>query len=682
MAESTCLFELELFDTDVPDHYRANVRLQLPRLAAGPPISGAISLGLVDLLACSDATSYRNLLTKCIFEDREIDKAFSRARDSADSSNSPLRIRIIIDSVESPLHGVNWELLGEESFPLATNSRRLLSRYLRPSSRPLRAPSERLRAVVLIANPRKAGDSELTAPTIDVRAQLESIKALLRAEGTVTPLIGPDANREKLLRQIAAGVDIVYIVCHGILRNLHPTLWFETDNQQLQLVDGRELARDIYGLTALPPLLVVFGSCQSAGGGRPSERADHGLLSSVGAVMVSAGVPAVVGMQGIIQQDTSLRFFEVFFKDLLPDGQVERAMSSARQSVKDMSDWWMPTLLLSKDDGQLWAPRHARQQFPDWDILLDKIEQGMCTPILGSEAVPAFSNRQFASALISEMEAELQVEGSIGSPDELPWVGQLYKVLRGNREMSERFEAFLRSRLREDGFVLRPDETISEAVSRWGRENADAGQLQVLNDLASLPFPYFVTTNPDALLEQCLASENNGKRPLSQICPWRDRIKDIQALDPEAKLNATVDNPLVYHLFGALKSPHQSVSSVVLTEDDFFTHLLWVASHHQLITIRSVLCGSSLLFLGFHLQDWEFRILLRCIQTLPGSSLLQEYTHAAVQIPLDTDPDKRKKIQDQLRTFFRGSNIRLSIYYGDARDFVAELKQRWAVRHP
>lgn len=42
---------------------------------------------------------------------------------------------------------------------------------------------------------------------------------------------------------------------------------------------------------ALPPQLVVLGSCQSAGGDQLSERSDRGFLSSIGVRLLAAGVP-------------------------------------------------------------------------------------------------------------------------------------------------------------------------------------------------------------------------------------------------------------------------------------------------------------------------------------------------------------------------------------------------------
>ncbi len=102
------------------------------------------------------------------------------------------------------------------------------------------------------------------------------------------------------------------------------------------------------------------------------------------------------------------------------------------------------------------------------------------------------------------------------------------------------------------------------------------------------------------------------------------------------------------------------------------------ASVHVNRGAGSALCNSALLFLGFHLQDWEFRTLLRCIDmVLQGSELQSMKTHGAVQIPPGGDPDKQAQAQSALQNFFKHTNIRLSIYYGTVQEFSSELKRQY-----
>src|SRR5215469_3443533 len=90
------LFEIELAGTGTPSQYTASVRVQLPNHGFDVLSACKLNLSIDDLRACRDDIGYTQKLTERVFQDRELDKAFARARDFADYSNSALRIRIII----------------------------------------------------------------------------------------------------------------------------------------------------------------------------------------------------------------------------------------------------------------------------------------------------------------------------------------------------------------------------------------------------------------------------------------------------------------------------------------------------------------------------------------------------------------------------------------------------------
>src|SRR5215469_2759811 len=135
-----CVFELQLSPTPTVYQYGASVSVRLVGQSDYHLPSSTMDLPIEELRAlrvAQDDNAYRNLLTKSFFADHELDKAFGSARDVADLTNCKLRIRILIDPEAKDLHAVNWELLGDfgrgkEPTPVATNLRRLLSRYLTP----------------------------------------------------------------------------------------------------------------------------------------------------------------------------------------------------------------------------------------------------------------------------------------------------------------------------------------------------------------------------------------------------------------------------------------------------------------------------------------------------------------------------------------------------------------------
>jgi hypothetical protein len=132
--------------------------------------------------------------------------------------------------------------------------------------------------------------------------------------------------------------------------------------------------------------------------------------------------------------------------------------------------------------------------------------------------------------------------------------------------------------------------------------------------------------------------------------------------------------PLVYHLFGHLARRR----SLVITEDDYFDFLIGITRDKDLVPsgVRRAFADSSLMFLGFRLDEWDFRVLFRSIVNQEGDRR-KEHTHVAVQI----DPEEGSTIEpDRARTYlekyFQGSNI--TIYWGSTESFIKQLHDAWA----
>ena len=87
------------------------------------------------------------------------------------------------------------------------------------------------------------------------------------------------------------------------------------------------------------------------------------------------------------------------------------------------------------------------------------------------------------------------------------------------------------------------------------------------------------------------------------------------------------------------------------------------------------LADTALLFLGFKLDEWSFRVLFRSIMNQEGGGRRARYAHVAAQI----DPEEGRILEPErarryLETYFQGS--RMSIYWGSVEDFVTELMRR------
>jgi hypothetical protein len=90
---------------------------------------------------------------------------------------------------------------------------------------------------------------------------------------------------------------------------------------------------------------------------------------------------------------------------------------------------------------------------------------------------------------------------------------------------------------------------------------------------------------------------------------------------------------------------------------------------------------SSLLFLGFRLDDWRFRVLFRMIVTRPGTETMKNLSHVGVQVnPDEHDLADVERARKYMERYFRGKDTpaEISIYWGSVSEFLKELKQHLA----
>ncbi|HZD55153.1 MAG TPA: SIR2 family protein, partial [Anaerolineales bacterium] len=197
--------------------------------------------------------------------------------------------------------------------------------------------------------------------------------------------------------------------------------------------------------------------------------------------------------------------------------------------------------------------------------------------------------------------------------------------------------------------------------------------------IAELPLPIYITTNFNALLSSAL--KEAGKDPQVVLCPWNEYVEQAESIyDREPEYFPSPERPLVYHLFGQFDEP----DSVVLTEDDYFDFLIGVTSNNKLVppAVRRALTDTALLFLGFQMDDWNFRVLFRSIISRQGGGRRDRYAHIAAQIEPEEgrilEPERARRYLENY--FSKGADI--SIYWGSTVDFMKELQQHLKRNHP
>ncbi len=614
--------------------------------------------------------------------------AFSQARAIAASAGIPLRLRLRIGASAPELHGLHWEMLVDPArldapayVPLATDQNLLFSRYLTSSDwRVVRIkPRGELHALVIVSGPQDLGRLSLAA--IDVPA--ETALARQGLDDIPTDVL-PGENKRATLNQITAALqaeslDILYLVCHGALKNGQPFIILEDEAGQADIIPGSQLVQRLYEVQNRPRLVVLV-SCQSAGDG------EGNVLSAIGPQLVEIGVPAVLAMQGKLSMETAAQFLPVFFRELQRDGQIDRAMAAARGAVRDRLDFWVPALYLRLKSGRLWyqpgfsGDQQGSEKFP---ALLRNINRGRCTPILGPGLVEPL--------LGSLREVALRWADTFRYPmapherESLPQVAQFLVVNQDAQFPFDDLEALLKKHIM-DTFqadlpeVLRSSKvSLNQLISAVGCTRRARNPLDPHRLLAGMPLPIFITANQDSLLEDALAEA--GKRPHPVLCPWNEFIEQEKTIfDLQGDYEPDPKQPVVFHLFGSWDLP----DSVVLTEDHYFDFLIGITGNKDLIPeqVRQSLADASLLFLGFQTNEWSFRVIFRSLIAQPGANRRSRYAHIAAQIePEDgriLEPIRARRYLEQY--FLKGATIggstSIDIYWGSPEEFMAEFARQ------
>ncbi len=698
--------EIGLYHWDA-DHYAIDLRFDAPGqpVTTRPYQSNPVQFDRARLRELAlDPRGYGELLWQSLFADDNVREFFARCTACAEGYRNaqgepqplPLRLRLYISPGAPEMHALLWETL-RQPLPanwLVTSERTFFCRYLISSeARPIRPVPDTpaaLKALVMIADPSdlagyRPGGRIL--PPVDVKGEGERAHASLAGLDVselsrLAAVAGQPPRRATLDNLTAAlrdGCDFLYLVCHGALVGGEPVLWLENATGTVDTVAAAELVERLRELKSLPRL-VVLASCQSAGTGADARSDDGGALAALGPRLAEAGIPAVLAMQGNVSMATVEAFMPVLFRELVRNnGQIDRALAVARGAVRDRPDWWMPVLFLRLKTGRLWggpATDGDDRKFTQWPVLLQRLQEGNCTPVLGSGMTEALigTTREIARRWAETYRFPLAPHDR----DDLPQVAQYLEVVLDRSFPRGELNFYLRRQLRrrfaDDLAALPSDASLDDLLLRAAEALRQRTPLEPHALLAALPFPVYVTTNGDSLLAEALTKVTAGGQPK------RPTVRVFSAdSDAEGPLPAppSVAAPLVYHLFGHLRD----TDSLVLTEDDYFDFLINAAGKRRQIPpeVRRRLTKSSLLFLGFRLEEWDFRVLVRTINALEGSDLLQNYSQVAVQLdPEDgkfLEPDSARRYLEK-HTRFAGKSI--SIYWGKVEQFLDELGREWA----
>lgn len=276
----------------------------------------------------------------------------------------------------------------------------------------------------------------------------------------------------------------------------------------------------------------------------------------------------------------------------------------------------------------------------DWDTLLPRIREGKCTPFIGAGACEGSLplGAQIAQEWAQEHGYPLEDESDLAR------VAQYLAVTHD---------------------PMFPKETLIRRFQESDCQQPDFGEADEPHSvLAKLPLPVYLTTNYDDFMVRALRS--GGKDPHREICRWNRFIEqEPSVFDLEEGFEPTVARPVVFHLHGR----EDLAESLVLTEDDYLDFLVSVWRRQVLpLRIERALSGASLLFVGYSLRDWTFRVLFRGIVGSMEGSLRR------ISIAVQLGPDNANA-RRYLDSYY--NHLDVKVYWGTARQFAAELATRW-----
>jgi hypothetical protein len=541
-----------------------------------------------------------------------------------------------------------------------------------------------LRALVAIADPRDIHEytpNKRTLARVQVEEELKRARSALTGFRDVEVLANGDATLARLLGGLEAGVDVLYLVCHGALIDKVPLLYLEKEDGTVDRVDGRTLVERLTGLPKRPTV-VMLCSCQSAAGEDEQwSSVDEGDLSALGPRLAGAGVSAVVAMQGNVTMTTSGEFTLAFFRALAEHGVVDKAMATARRAVRERDDWWVPVLFSRLRSGRTYYKPEFTERVDDtWESVGVQLRQGFFTPVLGPGLADSIlgSRQDIARRWVKRWQMPL----SAHNQGDLAQVAQYLTVRRSESVVRSHLIDYLADEISRRSERAEPGEPFWDlpldhqkpgaAITEVGRRQRKIDPGDPFSVAAALPVKVFVTTAVTDLLQAALRDRNPRREPVTMTFPWND-MHDPEMLEQLEKLEEpTVESPLVYHLFGRLDRP----SSLVLTEDDYFEWMAAWLTQRSLIppVVRTSLVENSLMFVGFRLDDWDFRVVFNAVKSFGGRELFKRGLHIGVQVSPDSQMIEPEAAQEYFESYF--GNDKVSIYWGETHHFLDELRTR------
>lgn len=652
-----------------------------------------------------------------LFADDKLKIAWAETR----SARPQRRIRLRIDATAPELHTIPWELLQEaqvDQIPvmLAAAVATPFSRYLagtwQPGAPILKRP---IRILVVIPDPQNLADYGLQNFVAEeewqnvqgavadlVNEELLEIVRLAAPSGagfrtrardgrpvTVGVTTNPPCTLRALEAELKQGYHILHFIGHGGFNEKDGSSFVLMADEKNTVAEVSEaefatlLARllsDNNQHSDNKLRLVYLDSCSTA------TRATGDALRGFAPALVKAGVPAVIAMQDAIAVESGQTLSNTFYRQLVQHGQVDLACNEARSALltAKLPGAAIPILFMRLRNGALFGQRgqilgEGADSF--WNTLLDNIANGECTPFLG----PGLTSNLLPTP--AEVAQTLAAANNypFADSDDLPSVAQFLGTTDNRRLLREVQRIAIEGFHRRLGFKPEPPkarQSLIEVITAadWSNASQQLWESEIHHQLADLRLPLYITTNYDNFLALALGAKR-GQPARRIVVDWRPPPRqDVSRPHYDLNPPPSPEDPVVLHLFGSFGNDQELLSAVV-AEDDYLDYLARIARDYEYLlptSVNSALASTTLLFLGYRLEDLALKVILRGLLTnldLERWGML----HVAVQIEAPSaDATKENEVIRYFEKYFSKSKI--DVYWGSAHQFVADLHARWQER--
>jgi len=298
--------------------------------------------------------AFGNRLYQHLFVD-EIKDCYERSLTQARLQKHGLRLRLRLDAPE--LRVVPWEFLYDPNhkFFFAQNPEILLTRYVESVQPRRELEVNELNVLLVLSNPEPVSLGRMGMAELQALKEKELIVSALEElrDRVAIPIhwtVLEHAVVAEVRDKLREGYQIFHFIGHGTFRENRGFLVAENEQHEAQLLDEEIFSSLFLGGTEMR--LVFLNSCKSA-----TAAALPGL-NGLAYQLLQRGIPAVVGMQYSIADQSAQLFAKEFYRTLAGGHPVDFAVAQGRLALAqevgaDKIDFGIPALFMRSKDGRI-----------------------------------------------------------------------------------------------------------------------------------------------------------------------------------------------------------------------------------------------------------------------------------------------------------------------------------------